>query len=143
MNKTKLGFPVIMMSALMYLLAWYGGAIATVVVAGYILMVEDDEQLKKVAKRAVVLFALFMGFPAFVNVAGDIVSWISDFFAPEAMLDSYEIYDLFIKIKLFFANIISIVEIIENIVFAVLIAMALKGKEAKIPVLDDVIAKYM
>lgn len=143
MEKTKLGVSVILLSVLMYVLAWVGGSLSTLALAGYILLVEDNEQLKLAAKRATSIMVIFMLIPSLLGVITSITSWLSGFFAYDAMFESEEVLELFTNFNKFFVEINSILGILENIVFATIIVCIIMKKEVKIPVIDKLIEKYI
>ena len=59
MQKTRLGISVGLMGAAVYLVALFGGYIPLILVAGYILLFEENQWLKRSAiKAAVIVFAL-------------------------------------------------------------------------------------
>ena len=57
--KTKLGISTGLLGAAVYLFAIFGGWVALIIVAGYILLFESDEWLKKAAVKAIIINMLF------------------------------------------------------------------------------------
>ena len=55
MNKTKLGISTHLLAAIVYLLGLFGNTVAIVIAAGYVLIREDDEWLRKSAIKALVI----------------------------------------------------------------------------------------
>ena len=65
MQKTRLGITVGLMGALTYFIALFGGYLAMIIVAGYILLFESNEWLKKAAVKAAVIT---IGFAVLISV---------------------------------------------------------------------------
>lgn len=59
MEKTKLGISVGLMAAGIYLITLFGGLVPAVLLAGYVLLFEDSEWLKKNAVKAVLTYVMF------------------------------------------------------------------------------------
>ena len=74
MQKTKLGISVGLLAAIVYFLGLFSGYVATIVLVGYILIVEDNAWLKKTSVKAVVLM---LGFSLVYSVLGLIPGLIS------------------------------------------------------------------
>lgn len=59
MEKTKLGIPVHVLGAVFYLLCVFGGYIPAILIAGYILIRETDENLRTAAVTGVLVMLAF------------------------------------------------------------------------------------
>lgn len=59
MEKTKLGIPVHVLGAVFYLLCVFGGYIPAILIAGYILIREADENLRTAAVTGVLVMLAF------------------------------------------------------------------------------------
>ena len=71
MVKTKLGLSIGLLSAVVYFTALFGGYIPLFLLAGYILIVEQNDWLKRVCCKAVLLL---IGF-SLLSVCIDVKPW--------------------------------------------------------------------
>ena len=81
MEKTKLGISVGLMGAALYFLGLFSSYIVAVLLAGYVLLFEDNAWLKKSAVKAVAVLAIFSFATAVVNLLPNAVNLINDFVA--------------------------------------------------------------
>lgn len=136
MEKTKLGISVGLMGALMFLVSLVGGYVAAIVVAGYILLREDDRWLKEVAVKAV---AVLGGFGLLSALIGLI---------PEAFNFLQEIVQLFhgsldlTVIYRFFNLLTTLLVVVKTVVFVLLAWKALRQETVAIPVIDRLLKKH-
>lgn len=74
MEKTKLGIPVNILGAVFYLLCMFGGYIPAILIAGYILIRETDENLRTAAVTGVAVLLAFallnLVFGLFIDLLG-------------------------------------------------------------------------
>ena len=137
MQKTKLGISVGLLAAIIYFLGLFSGYVATIVLVGYILIVEDNAWLKKTSVKAVVLM---LGFSLVYSVLGLIPGLIS-FINSLVNIFGGSFYISFVT------NVINMLEngigLVQKIVFLGLGVMALNESTIKIPGLDALIDKYM
>ena len=137
MQKTKLGISVGLLAAIIYFLGLFSGYVATIVLVGYILIVEDNAWLKKTSVKAVVLV---LGFSLLYSVLGLIPGLIS---VINSLVNIFggSFYITFVT------NVINMLEngigLVQKIVFLGLGVMALNESTIKIPGLDALIDKYM
>ena len=59
MQKTKLGISVGLLGAIFFFAGFFGGYLVTILMAGYILLVEDNAWLERVTVKGVVLMLFF------------------------------------------------------------------------------------
>ena len=135
--KTKLGISVTTFATLTYLLGLFSGYVVLTVVTGYILLCETDEVLRKSAVRAMlvmVAFSLISVLLGFIPNGINILDNLCNIFG-----GSFHIY--FVTNTIAFIN--SVLSLVQKLVFLVLAFIAWTGKNVKIPVLDDLIDKYV
>ena len=80
MEKTKLGVSVGIFGAFLYVAALFGGYIAITLLAGYVLLMESNEWLKKTAVKAVATLACFSFLSLLVGLIPDAVDVITEVF---------------------------------------------------------------
>ena len=78
MEKTKAGITIRLFGAALYFIALFS-FIPLVVAAGYVLVVEENPWLKRVAVKAVAIVVFFAILHAFVGLFADTTSFISTF----------------------------------------------------------------
>ena len=137
MEKTKLGLPVGLTAAVLGLLCYYGGYVASAIVVGYVLLKEENEFLKKFILKVLVLMVTFSVLNTVIyfipNVLGVVYSLIN--------IVNVDLYLGFVdRIINFLGNALSVVKIV---VFLLLCFNGLKSKMFKVPVLDEQIEKLL
>ena len=73
MPKTNLGVTVGLMAAAIYLLAIAGGYIPLLLIGGYVVLVEKDAWLKRVAIKALALMLLFSVIVTVIGLIPDVL----------------------------------------------------------------------
>ena len=138
MQKSKLGISVGLLGALICFSALFGGYLATIVLAGYVLLAEENQWLKRTGVKAVILMVLFslasalIGFiPDTFGLINDVVLIFSD--DPVSLQIVSRIVELLSDI-LYFA---------EKVIFIIFGIKALGQKPLYIPVVDNFVSKYM
>lgn len=74
MEKTKLGLSTAIMGAIVYLTALFGGYTPLLLVAGYILLAEENAQLKKTAVTAFLILLAFSAVNFVIGLLPDVQS---------------------------------------------------------------------
>ncbi len=136
MEKTKLGISVGSMGALMFLISLVGGYVAAIVVAGYILLREDNRWLKETAIKAVTVLAGFGLLSALIGLipeAFGFIQGITQLF--HGYLDVSVIYQ-------FFNVLTTLLAIVKTVVFVLLAGKALKQQTISLPVIDLLLKKH-
>ena len=134
MEKSKLGISVALFSALTFLSGYFGITVL-VLVAGYILLREDNASLKKNAVGTVVLYLAFAALSLCVGLLDNVFDlfnfggWMYGSFAYTATNG-------------FISTLATLVDIAEKVVFGLLALFALLGKDVKIPVIGKFIEKH-
>lgn len=137
MQKTRFGIAVGLLGATIYFMGLYGGYLITALLAGYVLLFEENEWLKKSVVKAVALMIIFSILstliyliPNAINVIDDIVGIFGGSFYINA-------------ISSLASAIGNALDVIEKILFIGLGLKALTQGNIAVPVVDKLIDKYM
>lgn len=76
MQKTRLGISVGLMGFITYFGCCFGGYIAAILLFGYILLVENNQWLRKTAVKAMILTIAFSLLSTFIGLIPDIIEFI-------------------------------------------------------------------
>lgn len=133
MERTKLGLTIPVTGALIFLVFLFGGYVAGLLVIGYVLLMEENAQLKKNA-----LLALF------ATIAISLVNALI-FFLPE-VLDVFESFlglltlDVHVPFVDAFASFLyNILSVVKTVLFVGLAVLAWINKPIKVSFLDKLI----
>ena len=137
MQKTKLGISVGLLAAAVFFACLFGGFTVTVIMAGYILLFEENEWLKKSAVKGVALMFGISILSTLIHFIPDAIDFVDDIFN---LFESYFTIEIISKIIYIFDDIIFIAE---KVLFILLGFKALKQGTINIPVIDPLINKYM
>ena len=135
--KTKLGISTGAMAALAYLASLFAGYTPLVIIAGYVLIAENDEWLRRMAVKAVT-FTVAMSLLSFAvslvpylfNVINDVLALFDEYFYPEILSDIVSLLH-------------TIISVVESVVLAILGIKAFSQSTLYIPVVDSVVNKIM
>lgn len=137
MQKTKLGISVGLLGAAIYFMGLFSGYLVAVLLAGYVLLCEDNEWLKKSAVKAVsvmVVFSLLITVVNFIPNAISVIDYIVSMFGSNFYIT-------------FLSNLVSAVVTVLNIIEKLLLlglgVKALNQGTIAVPFVDDLINKYM
>ena len=137
MEKTKLGVSVGLFAAFVYAAAFLGGYVPAILVLGYVLLMESDEWLKKTAVKAVATLVIFGVLVAIVGLIPEGINWLASVINVFGANIRFEfLNDVFGVVKGF-------IGVVKDVAFLGLIVKALKKETIKLPVIDDLIEKYM
>ncbi len=136
MQKTRLGITVGLMGALTYFIALFGGYMAMIIVAGYILLFETNEWLKKSAVKAAVITIGFAVLIAIINLIPDAVTFVSSVIAVFGKYFSLSVLDNIINV------ITTALAIIEKVLLLLLGIKALRQGSIGIAFVDRFIQKH-
>lgn len=134
--KTKLGISAGLLGAAIYFAALLGGYTPVILLAGYVLLFEDNEWLKKSAVKAVALM-ISIGF--MINVIGlipDLLSWISSLVSVFKGSFNYGIVSSIIS------AITKAIDIVRTCLFLILGVKALNQGSIAVPFVDKIINKH-
>lgn len=132
MEKTKLGVSVAAFGAFTYVAAGVAGFVPAVLLAGYVLLMESNEWLKKTAVKALATLAFFNFIILLVGLVPDVLSAF------------YTITN--VRIPLLpdlFNGVVRILGVLKDLAFLGLAFKALNQGTVKIPVVDGLVEKYM
>lgn len=140
--KTKLGISVGLLGAATYFTGFFGGYVIAGILAGYILLVEENVWLKKTAVKAVALLIGFSLLSAVVNLIPNIFDFIETLIR---IFDQYFVFEaeIFAVIDRLVSFVLTALNLVEKVVFIVLGLKALNQGTIKIPVIDNLVNKYM
>lgn len=137
MQKTRLGITVGLMGAALYFSGLFGGYVITIILAGYVLLCEENAWLKKAAVKTV---AIMMGF----SLLGSLIYLI-----PNAIGVIDSILNVFGGnfYLTFVSNIIDVLDkvlgLAEKLLLIILGLKAFNQGNISVPVIDKLINKYM
>ena len=135
--KTKLGISVALVAAMAYLVGFFSGNVALLLIMGYVLICESDEWLKKSVVKALVVGLLFSLASAVIGFIPNAMSLVDDLL--NIFGGSFNI--LFISRIVTFIN--TVLTVLEKLLMLALAIMALDNKTIKLPLIDDIIDKHM
>lgn len=137
MYKTRLGISVGLMGALIYFVCLFGSYLASILLAGYVLMFEGNEWLKRSAVKAVALMVFFSFVSALVGLLPETVGLLSEIV--ELFNGNFSYYAVSQ-----FCNILNIaLDIYQTILFIILGVKALNQGTVPVPFVDSLIQKYI
>lgn len=137
MGKTKLGVSVELLAAAVFFVALFGGYTPVLLVAGYILLVEENAWLKKAAIKSVALLTAISLITYVIGLVPDVFDWLSSFLRLIGLNISFSIIS---SIVYLFTSAIAIVKILFFVLSGV---KALKGETVAISSLDAMLDKYV
>ena len=135
--KTKLGISIGAMGALLYFASLFGGYIPLLLVAGYVLVAEGDDWLRRMAVKAVT-FTVAISILSFVvslvpylfNIINDVLAIFNEYFYPEIISDIVSLLH-------------TIISVAESVILALLGIKAFSKTTVYIPVVDSLVNKIM
>ena len=142
MGKTRIGIPAAVVAAMLCLLGYYGGYMVTILAAGYVLLAEESEVLKRLAVKVLVFMFAFSLLNTAIYLIPNLVSLfrsLISIFSSSALGDGFYAGWLYRSAE-FGA---SLINMLEMVVFLLMGTFALIGKELKIPVLENLLDKYL
>ncbi len=136
MLKTKLGISIALVGAALYFLGAFS-FIPAVLLAGYVLIAEENEWVKRQAARMIGVVLLF-------GVLSIAVGWIDDVVSILNVIVRWFDDDVYLKVP---ANLTSlcqyIISLAKEILLLVMGFMALGMKGIKVPFVEKLLDKYM
>lgn len=137
MQKTKLGVSVAVLGAAMYFTGLFSGYIITIILAGYILLMEENVWLKKAAVKSVALMIAFSVLSALLGLIPDVIGFVDSI---------VNIFGASFRISVL-SNIIYMLreglDLVEKVLFLLLGLKALNQGTIKVPVIDKLVDKCM
>lgn len=137
MQKTKLGISVGLLGAAIYFTGLFSGYLVAVVLAGYVLLCEDNQWLRKSAVKAISVMIAFSFLITVVNLIPNAISVIDSIVS----MFGGNFYLAFISNLV--NAVVAALNIIEKLVLLGLGVKALNQGTITVPVVDNLINKYM
>lgn len=137
MQKTKLGISVGMLGAVLYFMGLFSGYLITFLLAGYVLLCENNEWLKKAAVKVVAIMIIFSFWTTIVGLVPGAISVIDDIVS----IFGGNFYIAFVSNLV--NAIVSVLNILEKLLLLGLGVKALNQGTIPVPVIDNLINKYM
>lgn len=135
--KTKLGISVGLLGAIIYFAALFGGYTPVIILAGYVLLFEENEWLKKSAVKAVTLMVFIAFLMTLIGLIPDLLSWVNSLVL---VFNGNFNYGIVISV----INVITkAIDIIETCFFLILGSKALNQGTVTVPFVDNIINKYL
>ncbi len=135
--KSKLGVSVGLVGAALYFAGLFNGMLLLLVLIGYVLLVEDNEWLRRTAVKSGVIYVMFALLLAVIGLIPGVVGLIGDFFG--IFGGSFSIP--FITSIIMFIE--SGIELIKIVFFILLGIKALNQGTIVIPFVDNFVNKYI
>lgn len=135
MQKTKLGISVALIGAALYFLGLFSGYLAIVILAGYVLLMEENIWLKKTAVKSVALLMLFSMVSAVLNLIPGVINFIDDFF--NIFRGNFSIWFLTSIVNMLRSGI----NLIQTVLFLILGLKALNQGTIRVPMIDKMVEK--
>lgn len=137
MEKTKLGISVGIAAAAIYFIAYFGGYIPAILMAGYVLIAEENQWLKRSAVKAVATLACFSALFAVIGLLPDALSWIG------SLVDLFNGSFSYSVVSKILSVITEALDIAKTVIFLMLGVKALTQATIKVPFVDNFLNKYM
>lgn len=137
MQKTKLGITISGLAAAIYLTCLFGGYIPAIILTGYVLMVEENEWLRRNAVKAIVLMMIFSVLIYGINLIPNVINCFED------MARAFGVSVEERLITGIFAAVVDVVDILRTIVFLILGLKSLKMRTIIVPSAENIINKIM
>lgn len=137
MQKTRLGIKVGMLGAAIFFGGLFSGYLVAIILAGYVLLFEENAWLRRSAVKAVALMFFFSLLTAVISLIPDAIDFINS-----VVYIFNGNFNLIVLNKIVNA-LISGINIVENVLFIGLGYKALSQGTIVIPVVDNLVSKYM
>lgn len=135
MQKSKLGVSVALIGAALYFTGLFSGYVAIIVLAGYVLLMEENVWLKKTAVKSVALLMLFSLVLSVLGLIPGLINFIDDIF--NIFGGNFHISFLTGIINMLRSGI----NLIETVLFLILGLKALNQGTVRVPLIDRVVDK--
>ena len=137
MQKTKLGLSVGFMGAILCCAGMFMGYTATILLAGYVILMEEDVWLKATAVKVVSIMTVFSLILAALSIVPDAIGLLNYFVA--LFGGSFSV--LLLTNLVYFLQ--QFVTLAETVVFLLLALKALKMDTINVPMVDMLITNHM
>ena len=136
MQKTRLGISVGLLGAAIYFMGLFSGYLLAVLLAGYVLLFEENSWLRKNAVKAMSVMAVFSLLITVLNLVPNAIGFIND-----VSIFGGSFYVAFLSNLISAA--VAALNIIEKLLIIGLGVKALTQGTIAVPVVDNLINKYM
>ncbi len=137
MQKAKLGISVGLLAAAIYFMGLFSGYTVTILLVGYVLLMEEDAWLKKSAVKAVAIMAVFDLIAVLLNLVPNIIGVVDDIVG----IFGGSFYLAFVSRLI--SAVLSVLSIIEKLMLLNLGIKALAKESVAVKQIDEVIDKHM
>ena len=137
MQKTRLGISVGLLGAAIYFMGLFSGYLLAVLLAGYVLLFEENSWLRKNAVKAMSVMAVFSLLITVLNLVPNAIGFINDVVS----IFGGSFYAAFLSNLISAA--VAALNIIEKLLIIGLGVKALTQGTIAVPVVDNLINKYM
>ncbi|MDE6663787.1 MAG: hypothetical protein K2K46_10660 [Lachnospiraceae bacterium] len=137
MQKTKLGITVGALGAITYFAGFFSGYLVAIILAGYVLLFEENAWLKRSAVKAIVLMTFFSVLVALINFIPDVIGFIGN------IVSVFNGHFAIVKVSQIITVLVSGINIVEKILFLGLGIRALSQGTIVIPYMDAKVSKYV
>lgn len=137
MIKTKLGIPVSLMAAILYLVGLFSGHLALLLLAGYVLLKEEDRWLRCAALKSLVIC---LGYSVVVAVLGLLPDLLGVF---QSLLGIFNVYFSISVINNLYSFMVNVLSLARTIILLLLAVLALIPRANKADPLDKIAEKYV
>lgn len=131
MQKSKLGLPAGIAAAIMYMTGVFGGYFPALLLAGFVLLYEEENFIRRAAVKTVILMFLFSILNFVIYLIPDIVGIFQNLLA---IFKVYFATNFLDNISATFGQTLSLVE---TVLFLVLAVLALFGKSVDVKPLSN------
>ena len=140
MQNTKLGISAGLIGAVLFLMGLVEGYIPLLLIAGYVLIAEDNVWLKRTSVKAIVVTFLFSILYILIDLLPDFLDLINDFMALFDESLSNKAFEILRELITFFRSSVSLLKVV---FFILLIIKALKNATIIIPPIDNFVNKHI
>lgn len=135
MQKTRLGISVGLMGFITYFACYFGGYLAAILLFGYILLVENNQWLRKTAVKALLLTVAFSLLSALIGLIPDIIDFIG------SIVNVFNGSFYLSIVSKIVTVLTSAIGLIKTVLFIILGIKALSQGSITVPVVDDLTNK--
>lgn len=135
MQKTKLGISVGLLGAVVFFAALFGGYTPVILLAGYILLREENEWLRRAAVKAVVLMVSFGFLLNLIGLIPDLLSWLGSVVSVFGGYFNYSVISSIVSV------VTKAIDIIRTCLFLLLGVKAFNQGTITVPFADRIIEK--
>lgn len=135
--KTKLGISVAFMTALLYCSGIFGGLTVLLLVAGYVLLAEENTSLRQTAAKVLAIVFAFTLATQALSLIPDVLNIIP------RLLSIFGVYFAIPYVDSIFGFLSNLLYLAQDIVLIVMGVFAVLGKNLPIKPLDDLVQKHI